>query len=128
MLYALLYFAVTAILVLLVLGVDQSFNRSYKLWEQVGQGNVAVGLAVAGKLIGLGIIAWTAISHSSGLLNSVVWTVFGAVLQGLGYGFFEMMTPRLSVGGELAAGNKAVGLVTMGIAVGLSLVVSACIA
>jgi putative membrane protein len=126
--YALLYFAATAVLVFALLAIEERINPAYRLWEQVGQGNVAVGMTIAGKLIGLGIIAMTAITHNAGILSSLLWTAFGAFLQLLVYGLFEVSTPRLNVGRELAAGNRAVGFVSMGIFIGLSLVIAACIA
>ena len=130
MLMSVVYFLCVTILVLILVALDMKINPSYNLGDEIRKGNAAVGLSVAGKFIGLGVIAMSAIAHNSGFMGifySMVWTAFGAVLQIVGGLIFEVVTPKLAVGKELAAGNRAVGLVSMGIGIGLSLIISASI-
>lgn len=121
------YFVLLSLVAFLMLAVDHLLVRAYRLWPEIARGNTAVGLAAAGKMIGLGIIAMLAIQHNEGVWQSVVWTLVGGIFQVAGYFLFELVTPRLAVGRELAAGNRAVGVLVAGMSIGLSLIIGGCI-
>lgn len=125
--YTLLYFIASALVVYFVMLIDEFINPAYKVWNEIRGGNVAVGLTAAGKLLGLAVITTFAILHNDTVFQSMVWTAIGGLLQIAGYYAFEALTPRINVGRELAAGNRAIGLVSMGIAIGQSLIIGACI-
>lgn len=127
-LYACLYFLLLSLVTFLLLLIGDVLVPAYRLWDEVQRGNTAVGMSVGGKMIGLGIIAMIAIQHNETVLQSAIWTAVGGVLQIAGYFLFEALTPRIAVGKELAADNRAVGLVSAGISIGLSFIIAGCIA
>lgn len=120
--YSLIFFVGWVILMLHDLATP-----GYKTWVEIARGNMAAGLAAAGKIIGIGIIAQAAIQHNWTLRWALAWTAIGGVLLIFGYLLFELLTPRLQVGKEIAADNRAVGLVSMGISIGAAVVISSCI-
>jgi putative membrane protein len=124
---ALLYFIISAIVVYGTLRLEDLLTRRYRIWDEIAAGNSAVATMVSGKILGLGIIAMFAIQNNEHIQDSVIWTLIGAVLLQAGSFLFEAATPRLSVSGELKAGNRAVGIVAAGISVGLAVIVGACI-
>lgn len=124
---AAVYFAVCVVVVGLIIWLDDLLNSAYRLGDELRKGNVALGLATAGKAIGLCIIAFYAIQVNESLLRSTEWILIGGALQIAGTLALQMAAVRFHVGRELAAGNRAVGVMWMGVSIGLSLVVAACI-
>lgn len=131
MLTAAAYFGTACALGVLLLVVFNLVNPAFRLWDEVRRGNVAVALAVSGQLIGAAQVLQVAIGSGggeNGLVRMLVWALAGITLQIVGYLAFELLTPKLDVGKELAADNRAVGVMSAGIAVALGHVVAACIA
>lgn len=100
---------------------------SYKNWEEIRKGNLAVAMATGGKLFGIATIFRYSIEHNDSLLQSVGWGVFGFVLLLMGYLMFEFLTPLMKVDEEIGNGNKAVGFISMIISAGLAFVIGASI-
>ncbi len=125
------YFAVAFALGWIIVMAYDIVTPSFKLWPEIQKGNLAVALAVGGQIIGAGIVFWSAISHNAvrdwAVFWTLIWAAFGGAMQIFGFLVFELITPRLAVGKELAEDNRAVGFVSMSIAVALGVIVSACI-
>ncbi|WP_128894950.1 DUF350 domain-containing protein [Longirhabdus pacifica] len=100
----------------------------YKDWEQIKQGNVAVSMAIVGKIIGICIIfRFALIQKPESIYHELIWGSFGFLLLLIAYYIFEFLTPVFKVDKELEKGNKAVGLIAMLLSVSLSLVIGASI-
>lgn len=126
-LLTLLYFAVAIIVVAVGLFIFENLTRRYKDWEEVKNGNTAIALSIAGKIIGICIILSFAIYHSLQLTDTLIWGAFGVVLQMIAYLIFEGLTRAFSVEEQLHKNNVAVGIVTMGVSIGLAFVIGASI-
>lgn len=100
---------------------------SYRNWQQIKQGNVAVAMATGGKVFGISTIFRYSIEHNDTLIQSICWGVFGFFLLLVGYFIFEFLTPTIKVDEEIGKGNKAVGLISMMISIGLAFVIGASI-
>ncbi|SFD59321.1 putative membrane protein [Lentibacillus persicus] len=100
---------------------------SYRNWHEIRKGNLAVAMATGGKLFGLAVIFRASIQHNDTLLETIGWGAFGFVLLLLGYVIFEFMTPSIKVDEEIGNGNRAVGLISLLISVGLAFVIGASI-
>ncbi|MBU5466562.1 DUF350 domain-containing protein [Virgibacillus sp. MSJ-26] len=98
---------------------------TYKNWEQIKNGNLAVAMATGGKLFGIMNIFRFSFQHNDTLLQSIGWSTLGFILLLTGYLIFEFLTPTMKIDDEIGDGNKAVGLMSMIISVGLSYVVGA---
>ncbi|GGA86239.1 DUF350 domain-containing protein [Ornithinibacillus halotolerans] len=99
----------------------------YNNWQEIRDGNIAVAMATGGKIFGIANIFRYSIEHNDALLTSIAWGTVGFILLLLGYFIFEFLTPNLSVDEEIGKGNKAVGLISMIISIGLSYVIGASI-
>lgn len=100
---------------------------SYKNWEEIKKGNIAVAMATGGKLLGIAMIFRFSIEHNDSLLVSMGWGLFGFVLLIAGYFIFEFLSPFMKVDEEIGNGNKAVGLISMVISLSLAYVIGASI-
>ncbi|TFJ93946.1 DUF350 domain-containing protein [Lentibacillus salicampi] len=103
------------------------FVTSYRNWYEIKQGNVAVAMATGGKIFGIATIFRYSIEHNDTLVESMGWGIFGFVLLLFGYMIFEFMTPSIKIDEEIGNGNKAIGLISMLISIGLSFVIGASI-
>ncbi|MFG6116617.1 DUF350 domain-containing protein [Halobacillus sp. MO56] len=121
------YFVIAVIVVLIGLAVFEVITTKYKDWEEVRQGNTAVALSIAGKIIGICIILSFAIYHSLTLWDTLIWGAYGVVLQMLAYFLFEMFTRKFSVETMLKENNIAVGIISVGVSIGLAFVIGASI-
>lgn len=121
------YFVIAVVIVLLGLFIFENLTRKYKDMEEVKKGNHAVALSIAGKIIGICIILAFAIYNSYVIYETVIWGVFGVVLQMLAYFLFDFFTRNFSVEEELSKNNVAVGIMSMGVSIGLALVIGASI-
>jgi putative membrane protein len=122
-----IYFVISVVIVLAGLFVFENLTRKYKDLEEVKNGNVAVSLSIIGKIIGICIILAFAIYHSNVIWETIIWGVFGVVLQMIAYFLFDLFTRNFSVEEQLSKNNIAVGLMSMGVSIGLALVIGASI-
>ncbi|MCZ0754825.1 DUF350 domain-containing protein [Anoxybacillus sp. J5B_2022] len=95
----------------------------YKNWDEIQKGNVAVAMATGGKIFGIANIFRYAISHHESLLSMIGWGVYGFVLLLIAYFIYEFLTPKFNIDQEIANDNRAVGLISMVISIGLSFVI-----
>jgi putative membrane protein len=97
----------------------------YKNWEEIKKGNVAVAMATGGKIFGVAnIFSHTIVQHDS-LLTMIGYGIYGFVLLVAGYFIFEFLTPKFKIDDEIQKDNRAVGLISMVISIGLSFVIGA---
>jgi len=95
----------------------------YNVWQEINKGNISVAMATGGKIVGVAIILAFSIYHSDTLWKTFSWGVFGFILQLLAYYLFEFFTPQFKVDDEIGKDNRAVGLLSMFISIGLALVI-----
>ncbi len=98
---------------------------SYKNWEEIQRGNLAVAMATGGKIFGIANVFQHSIAQHNSLLQMVGWGVYGFVMLLVSYFIFEFLTPRFKVDKEIENDNRAVGFISLIISVGLSYVVAA---
>lgn len=97
----------------------------YRNWEEIKKGNIAVALATGGKLFGVSNILHYSIMHNDGILFMLLWGFYGFVLLILSYLIFEFLTPMFKVDEEISHDNRAVGIISFIISVGISFVIGA---
>lgn len=120
------YYSVSVLALILFLAIFELVTK-YKNWQEIKRGNVAVALATGGKIFGVANIFRHSIEYSDSLLMMLSWGVLGFCLLLISYFVFEFLTPSFKVDEEIARDNRAVGLVSMIISIGLSYVIGASI-
>ena len=93
---------------------------SYKNWSEIRNGNLSVAMATGGKMFGIMNIFRYSFEHNDTLVESITWGAFGFVLLLFGYFIFEFLTPTYKIDKEIGNDNRAVGLTSMIISIGLS--------
>lgn len=124
--FALAYFAVASLIVVITVLVFTLLTK-YNDWEEIAKGNTAASMVLGGKVFGVGNIVHYAIISNETLMQSAMWGCIGLVLLLAVYLCFEWLTPKLNVNNEIAAGNKAVGLMSMFFSITFSFVIGASI-
>lgn len=119
-------FSVVILCTVVFLAVFELVTK-YKNWEEIRKGNMAVAMATGGKIFGITNIFRYSIEHNDTLLTSIAWGSVGFLLLLIAYFIFEFLTPTISIDEEIGKGNKAVGLISMIISIGLSYVIGASI-
>ena len=97
----------------------------YKNWEEIKNGNVAVAMSTGGKIFGIANVFRHSISQHDSLITMISWGIFGFFLLLIGYFIFEFLTPKFNIDEEIKKDNRAVGLISMVISIGLSYVIGA---
>jgi len=120
------HFSVAGLSIIFFLAIFEWVTR-YRAWHEIQNGNVAVSLAVGGKILGVANIFRFSILHHNSLWESLIWGGIGFLLLLAAYFIFEFLTPKFNVDKELEKGNLAVGVISMIISVGLSFVIGASI-
>ena len=96
--------------------------------DEVGKGNVAVGLVEAGGYIAAGLILQGAFTgEGGGVLSSVVFTVLGQITLFAMYLVYQWITP-FDVTAEIKGANVAAGIAVSGMLVALGVILRASIA
>jgi putative membrane protein len=118
------YYSVVILCVVVFLAVFEIVTK-YKNWDEIKKGNVAVAMATGGKIFGVANIFRHSIGDHDTLLSMIGWGVYGFVLLLAGYFIFEFLTPKFKIDEEIQNDNRAVGLISMIISIGLSYVIGA---
>ncbi|WP_186578384.1 DUF350 domain-containing protein [Aquibacillus kalidii] len=121
------YFVIAIIVVFIGLVIFEWITRKYKDWEEISNGNQAVALSIAGKIIGICIILSFAIYNSITVWETLIWGAYGVVLQMIAYLLFEAFTRKFSVEEQIKQNNVAVGIVSLAVSIGLAFVIGASI-
>jgi putative membrane protein len=118
------YYSVVILCMIVFLAVFEVVTK-YKNWEEIKKGNLAVAMATGGKIFGIANIFRHSIQLHNTLLTMISWGIFGFVLLLAGYFIFEFLTPKFKIDEEIQNDNRAVGLISMVISIGLSYVIGA---
>ena len=120
------YFAVAMLAIIVFLALFEIVTK-YKDWDEIKNGNLAVAMATGGKIFGIANIFRFSIEHNDTVIEALLWSGFGFLLLIIAYFIFEFLTPNFKVDEEIEKDNRAVGLISMMISIGLSYVVGASI-
>ena len=118
------YYSVSILCIVVFLAVFELVTK-YRNWEEIKKGNISVAMATGGKIFGVANIFRHSINQHDSLLTMISWGVFGFVLLLIGYFIFEFLTPKFNIDKEIESDNRAVGLISMVISIGLSYIIGA---
>ncbi|MCY8944417.1 DUF350 domain-containing protein [Bacillus atrophaeus] len=118
------YYSVAVLCLVLFLSIFELVT-TYKNWEEIQKGNLAVAMATGGKILGIANVFQHSIVQHNSLLQMIGWGVYGFIMLLVSYFIFEFLTPRFKIDKEIENDNRAVGFISFVISVGLSFVVAA---
>lgn len=119
-------YSVTILCLILFLFIFEMVTK-YDNWQGIKDGNVAIAMATGGKVFGIANVFRHSIAHHDTLFVMIGWGLYGFLLLMISYFIFEFLTPKFNVDEEIAKDNRAVGLISMIISIGLSYVIGASI-
>ncbi|NGZ76370.1 DUF350 domain-containing protein [Saccharibacillus alkalitolerans] len=123
-----LVISLVAIIVLQVVGMLIFFIKTpFNDMDELKKGNVAVGLALAGKFIATGIILGISAYTNTSIWHMALWFVVGQVCLVIVYWVFELLTPKFKIADQLQKGNVAVGLLLCAVFIGTAISISSLI-
>ena len=117
-------YSVILLCIIVLLAVFELVTK-YKNWQEIKNGNIAVALTTAGKLLAIMNIFRFSIERNDSFLIMIGWGIFGFGLLFAGYFIFEFLTPTFKIDEEIEKDNRAVGLISMAILIGLSYIIGA---
>jgi putative membrane protein len=117
-------YSVIILCIIVLLAVFELVTK-YKNWQEIKNGNIAVALTTGGKLLAIMNIFRFSIERNESFLVMLGWGIFGFGLLFAGYFIFEFLTPTFKIDEEIEKDNRAVGLISMAILIGLSYVIGA---
>jgi putative membrane protein len=120
-------YSVILLCIIVLLAVFELVTK-YKNWQEIKNGNIAVALTTGGKLLAIMNIFRFSIQRNDSFLIMIGWGIFGFGLLFAGYFIFEFLTPTFKIDEEIEKDNRAVGLISMAILIGLSYIIGAGIA
>jgi len=105
-----------------------AFTFTTKMSEQkliLEDGNIAVALKLAGKLVGLAIVIMSAAKYSVNFTDFILWSFFGVVAQMITYWIAEfILFPKISFAKKVEEGNIAVAILLLTLSVTVGLLIS----
>ncbi|MDQ0220121.1 DUF350 domain-containing protein [Peribacillus cavernae] len=122
--YIAAYYSVVILCIFVFLAVFELVTK-YKNWQEIKNGNLSVAMATGGKIFGISNVFRHSILQHDSLLTMIGWGVYGFFLLLAGYFLFEFLTPGFKIDEEIENDNRAVGLISMIISIGLSYVIGA---
>ncbi|KXZ13633.1 hypothetical protein AXI59_12925 [Bacillus nakamurai] len=118
------YYSVAVLCLVVFLSIFELVT-TYKNWEEIQKGNLAVAMATGGKILGIANVFQHSIAQHNSLMQMIGWGVYGFIMLLVSYFIFEFLTPRFKIDKEIEKDNRAVGFISFVISVGLSFVVAA---
>jgi putative membrane protein len=118
------YYSVVILCIIVFLAIFELVTK-YKNWAEIKNGNIAVAMATGGKIFGIANVFRHSISQHDSLITMISWGIFGFFLLLIGYFIYEFLTPTFNIDEEIQKDNRAVGLISMVISIGLSYVIGA---
>lgn len=96
-----------------------------KEFEEIGKGNKAVALMLGGKVLGLAVVLYAAVSNSISLADMYIWGGIGIVTQIITYVLVEWVTPKFNVNEAVQKDNVAVGIFLFILSLSIGLIIAA---
>lgn len=118
------YYSVVILCMIVFLAIFEVVTK-YRNWVEIKNGNISVAMATGGKIFGVANIFRHTIEAHDSLLTMIGWGIYGFTLLLIGYFIFEFLTPKFKIDEEIQKDNRAVGLISMVISIGLSYVIGA---
>ena len=107
------------------------FSLSTKVSEKkliLEEGNTAIGLQLAGKLLGLAIVIWAAARYSVDVKDYLLWSSFGVIAQIVSYWIVEyIFFPKVSLIQKAEEGNVPVAILLFVLSISVGLIISGAI-
>ncbi|MEW6665182.1 MAG: DUF350 domain-containing protein [Thermodesulfobacteriota bacterium] len=117
------YFLVAVVLTAVSIAVYAKITP-YREFHLISEGNASAACSFGGTLLGFAVPLASAIAHSAGILDMIVWGVIALCIQLLVYFAVRISMPRILA--EIPANHVAAGLLLGVLSLGAGILNAAC--
>jgi putative membrane protein len=98
-----------------------------KEWELIKTGNKTAAYVFFGRIVGLAIVLYSAVSNSISLLDLLLWGAIGIVAQVVLFYLAEWATPKFNITKAIDDNVESVGILLMGLAISIGIIIAGCL-
>jgi putative membrane protein len=98
-----------------------------KEWELIKNGNKTAAYVFFGRIVGLAIVLYSAVSNSISLLDLLVWGAVGIIAQVVLFYLAEWVTPKFNITKAIDDNVESVGILLMGLAISIGIILAGCL-
>ncbi|HYK72552.1 MAG TPA: DUF350 domain-containing protein [Pseudoneobacillus sp.] len=115
-------------LLLWVIGIFlMEITTKNKEWELIKKGNKTAGYVFLGRMVGLAIVLFSAVSNSISLTDLIIWGSIGIIAQIVFFYLAEWLTPKYNITEAIDSNIESVGIFLMGMAISIGLIIAGCL-
>jgi putative membrane protein len=98
-----------------------------KEWELIKSGNKTAAYVFLGRIVGLAIVLYSAVSNSISLNDLLVWGAVGIAAQILFFYLAEWLTPKFNITKAIDDDIESVGILLMGLSIAIGIIIAGCL-
>jgi putative membrane protein len=98
-----------------------------KEWELIKNGNKTAAYVFLGRIVGLAIVLYSAVSNSISLTDLLVWGAIGIIAQIIFFYLVEWLTPKFNITQAIDDNIESVGILLMGLSISIGIIIAGCL-
>jgi putative membrane protein len=98
-----------------------------KEWELIKAGNKTAAYVFLGRIVGLAIVLYSAVSNSISLEDLLIWGVIGIIAQIVFFYLAELLTPKFNITKAIDDDIESVGILLMGLSISIGIIIAGCL-
>jgi putative membrane protein len=98
-----------------------------KEWDLIKNGNKTASYVFLGRIVGLAIVLYSAISNSISLIDLLIWGAIGIIAQIVFFYLAEWLTPKFNITKAIDDNVESVGILLMGLAISIGIIIAGCL-
>lgn len=98
-----------------------------KEWKLIKNGNKTASYVFLGRIVGLAIVLYSAISNSISLIDLLIWGAIGIIAQIVFFYLAEWLTPKFNITKAIDDNVESVGILLMGLAISIGIIIAGCL-
>lgn len=98
-----------------------------KEWKLIKNGNKTASYVFLGRIVGLAIVLYSAISNSISLIDLLIWGAIGIIAQIVFFYLAEWLTPKFNITKAIDDNVESVGILLMGLSISIGIIIAGCL-
>jgi putative membrane protein len=98
-----------------------------KEWALIKNGNKTAAYVFLGRIIGLAIVLFSAVSNSISLTDLLIWGSIGIIAQIIFFYLAEWLTPKFNITKAIDDNIESVGILLMGLSISIGIIIAGCL-
>lgn len=98
-----------------------------KEWDLIKNGNKTAAYVFLGRIVGLAIVLFSAVSNSISLVDLIIWGSIGIIAQIIFFYLAEWLTPKFNITKAIDDNIESVGILLMGLSISIGIIIAGCL-